>query len=234
MQGRLNRSRLLTVSSGGHVSVGATLKLWEAGRLDLTGGAVTTGTLDNSAGGTVSFTAGELHVGTFIGDLVNDGGAVCPGGSAGLTTIHGDLTMNGGSVEIEVGGRDPGTGYDVLSVTGTARLGGTLDVTLIGSFVPMPRDEFEILTCGSRDGQFASASCLDGLAGFAGLDFELLYEPDGVTLEAVAVDGDANLDAKVDAFDLAVLANNYASSGKSWTEADFTGEGDVDVLGLLL
>ena len=47
------------------------------------------------------------------------------------------------------------------------------------------------------------------------------------------IDGDANLNAKVDVYDLAVLANNYsAGGGKSWLEADFTGDGIVNVYDL--
>jgi len=48
------------------------------------------------------------------------------------------------------------------------------------------------------------------------------------------VPGDANLDGKVNVYDLAVLANNYAFSGKGWTDADFTGEGTVNVFDLAL
>jgi len=50
-----------------------------------------------------------------------------------------------------------------------------------------------------------------------------------------ATGGDANLDRAVDVGDLGILAGNWGQSGKSWAEADFTGEGDVNVsdLGVL-
>ena len=44
--------------------------------------------------------------------------------------------------------------------------------------------------------------------------------------------GDANHDDVVDYLDLGILAGNYGQSGKTWEEADFTGEGDVDYLDL--
>jgi len=46
------------------------------------------------------------------------------------------------------------------------------------------------------------------------------------------VPGDANRDAVVDAFDLAILANNYHGSGKPWIDGDFNEDGDVNVFDL--
>jgi autotransporter-associated beta strand protein/T5SS/PEP-CTERM-associated repeat protein len=52
----------LNVSDNGQLSVGGTLKLWNQGTLNLSGGAVTTHSFDNSAGGTINFTGGALIV----------------------------------------------------------------------------------------------------------------------------------------------------------------------------
>ena len=46
--------------------------------------------------------------------------------------------------------------------------------------------------------------------------------------------GDANMDAAVDVFDLAALANNYGGVGKEWEEGDFSEDGGVDVYDLSL
>jgi len=46
--------------------------------------------------------------------------------------------------------------------------------------------------------------------------------------------GDANIDAEVDVFDLAALANNYGGSGKAWEDGDFSEDGDVNVFDLSL
>ena len=97
----------------------------------------------------------------------------------------------------------------------------------------MPADSFEVITYGSGLSEFASALGLDDLAGHAGLDFELTYAAAGVTLTATAMGGDANLDAKVDVFDLGILGNNYnAGADKDWLAADFTGDGLVNVFDL--
>jgi hypothetical protein len=135
-------------------------------------------------------------------------------------------------VEAEIGGTTAGSEYDQLNIAGTAELGGALSVVLLGGWHPMPGDVFEIIACGSRSGEFASAAGLDDLGGHAGLDFDLNYEPDGVELEAVAVKGDSDLDADVDIFDLGRLANNYGQSGRTWLHGDYDGDGDVDIFDL--
>jgi MYXO-CTERM domain-containing protein len=109
-----------------------------------------------------------------------------------------------------------------------------LNVTLLGGYLPLPRQRFDVVTHGSRRGEFDAATGLDDLAGYAGLDFLLSYEPGAVVLAATAMDGDANLDARVDVFDLAILANHYGGSDKSWLEADFTGDGHANVFDLAM
>ena len=46
--------------------------------------------------------------------------------------------------------------------------------------------------------------------------------------------GDANRDAVVDTFDLAILANNFYGSGKPWIDGDFNEDGDVNVFDLAM
>jgi hypothetical protein len=45
-------------------------------------------------------------------------------------------------------------------VTGKATLGGTLNVTLVGGFVPAVGSAYQILTFGSRSGDFATENGL--------------------------------------------------------------------------
>ena len=55
----------------------------------------------------------------------------------------------------------------------------------------------------------------------------------GAAVEWTAQPGDANLDGKVDVFDLAVLANNYGAPGpKDWQDADFDLNDAVNVFDL--
>lgn len=93
-------------------------------------------------------------VGTVTGSVSNSA-IVSPGFSPGLLTISGNYTETpGAQLMIELGGTTPGTGYDQLSVGGTAALAGTLNVSLYNGFVPAPGDVFTCLVCHARSGVF--------------------------------------------------------------------------------
>jgi len=48
---------------------------------------------------------GRLETGSFLGDLANAGGTLCPGASPGVLTIEGDYAQEAlGALEIELGG----------------------------------------------------------------------------------------------------------------------------------
>ena len=132
----------LTVSSG--FSNTGTIKLWlalgamQAPRL-VVGGGLTNGPAGEIIGwGTLELDAGAAS-------LVNEG-TIAPGDSAGGLFILGDLVQpDTGVVEIEIGGYDPETDFDFVSVDGAATLEGTLDVSLISPFTPNPGDTFDVL-----------------------------------------------------------------------------------------
>ncbi len=68
-----------------------------------------------------------------------------------MLTIDGDYNqLAAGIFGVEIGGRFAGRGYDVLNVTGTASLAGSLNVSLFdlgsGLFSPQAGDNFDILT----------------------------------------------------------------------------------------
>ena len=101
-----------------------------------------------------------------LGTVLNLG-TLSPGYSPGVMTAD-DLTQVGSSVlEIELGGRTPGTGdgyHDQFVVTGHATLAGTLDVRLWKTFTASAGDEFVILRYSTVSGQFAAARGLFGLS----------------------------------------------------------------------
>ena len=109
-----------------------------------------------TAPGGVMINGGSLAGdGTVNADLTN-AGTVIPGTSPGLLSIAGNYTQSAaGTLQVELGGTSPGTGYDQLDISGLATLDGTLDVSLSGGFTPVTGQAFQILTYGSRSGSFA-------------------------------------------------------------------------------
>jgi hypothetical protein len=98
--------------------------------------------------------------GTIVGNVRN-AGEVSVGGdmAAGQLTIMGNYTQTAaGTLTLEIGGYNPGVGYDLLAVTGSAALDGTLNVSLINGFIPTSGDTFQPLTFNTRNGVFATAN----------------------------------------------------------------------------
>jgi len=109
------------------------------------------------AGTGVNINAGLLAGnGGIIGDVVNNG-LVAPGLSPGFLAISGNYVQtSAGALDIELGGLIPGSEHDVLQISGTATLGGTLDVLLFGGFFPTDGDQFDVLSYSSASGDFAA------------------------------------------------------------------------------
>ncbi len=107
----------------------------------------------------VSLQGGVLSgSGAIAGTLTNSGGYVSPGHSAGRISVVGDFTQGvDGTLIVENGGPLPNDN-DQLTVTGTATLGGKLDVKLINGYTPDPADTFNPIGAGTISGSFASVS----------------------------------------------------------------------------
>jgi hypothetical protein len=124
--------------------------------------------------------AGVLKgTGTVVANVNNSGGAVAPGDGAGLPgvlTIQGNYTQGaGGAFEELLSGTTAGTGYSQLVVTGSAALGGLLDITKSAGFTLALGDTFTILDFASYSGNFvnfdyngSACSFTGGLLGCAG------------------------------------------------------------------
>ncbi|HEV7401863.1 MAG TPA: hypothetical protein VGO11_03015 [Chthoniobacteraceae bacterium] len=77
---------------------------------------------------------------------------------SGSATIAGNLTMLAGSrLALDLAGAAR-PAYEFLHVTGTATLGGTLDVAKINSFEPTRGQSFDLLDLTKRVGTFAATS----------------------------------------------------------------------------
>ncbi|HEU5203704.1 MAG TPA: Ig-like domain-containing protein, partial [Candidatus Limnocylindrales bacterium] len=106
--------------------------------------------------GTYLQTAGETSLagGTLQAATVSIQGGVLSGSG----TVSGNLILSG-ALDVGLGGTAAGQ-FDRIQVTGAATLGGALNVSLVGGFLPVIGDTFEILTFASRTGDFAAITGL--------------------------------------------------------------------------
>ncbi len=119
------------------------------------------GNVHVNAGGTLSGS------GTIFGLIDNAGGTVSPGASPGTLHVGGDYTQSAsGRLMLEIAGPIAGTDYDVLDVTGSIMLLGTVDVELVNGYVPTGEMQFDLLKfAGTLDVSQATFSLLGAPEG---------------------------------------------------------------------
>jgi hypothetical protein len=174
-------SGTVTVSAGTTLGIGSYTQ--SAGSTILNGAAINGGSLGINGGSLVG--SGTINVN------VTSGGQVIPGGigAAGTLTINGNYTQTAtGALDIDIGGTTAGSQYDQLAVSGTAALGGTLNVATIGTFAPAFGNTFQVLTFGSSSGNFATYI---GPSLASGLFLDPVFGPTSLTLDIdrVAISG---------------------------------------------
>ena len=178
----ITRGAVLTLSNDagnaqtliGNGNSNANLGIDGLGSLLDSGAMFTAGNADGTAGsnvGIVLSNGGELraddiflNAGTVVtGDggtlngTVHNNATILPGNSPGTLNVIGDLNLlEEGTLVIEIGGTDPGVTYDVINVTGTVTLDGTLEIRLIDGFVPSDTDTFVFLDALAMEGGFTS------------------------------------------------------------------------------
>jgi len=119
--------------------------------------------------------------GTIVGNIVNNG-RVSPGHSPGVLTVDGNYTQTAtGIYLLELGGPLPGE-YDLLIVSLTAMLGGTLDIELMNGFVPAGQS-FPFLVAGNVIGDFSNVAFLN----CGNCSFSLLNDGRDISLVANAM-----------------------------------------------
>ena len=129
---------------------------------------------------------------------------VAPGDSIGVMIITGDFSQGAdATLAMELGGAGAGE-FDVLTVVGSAVLGGSLDITEL--YTPGAADSWTILTAGGGiTGDFASIT--------AGYEVNI----DGTNLILSLLDlglsGDANNDGLVSADDYASVQSHFGDTG---------------------
>ncbi|GAB5495582.1 MAG: hypothetical protein Phyf2KO_06620 [Phycisphaerales bacterium] len=154
------------------------------------------GIVTNGPGHTIS------GLGTIDTEFVN-GGIVAPGKDGiGTLDASGDVTFASfGSMTIEVGNSNQS---DTFAISGTANLGGTLDVVTIPAFEIGNQIDYVILTAGNVVGTFDTENLLvdDQLIT------RILYEPTQVRLVTRCI-ADTNLDGSVTPTDFTAWVNAF-------------------------
>ncbi len=206
-----------TVNAAGHTI---------AGRGQINGEIVNEGSIAGDANHLPIQINGKLS-GT--GDLQNIRleGTHAPGNNGPhQAVVVGTYDMNpGAKLEIEIGGYTYGTDTDWVDVLGSITLAGTLDVKLIGGFVPASPAGFPIVTSTvGRTGMFTNEILPDLPGGFY---FELEYTAFSVNLAVKGIAGDYNQDGIVDAADYIVWRSMAGQSGSALA-ADGDADGNVD------
>jgi hypothetical protein len=231
------------ISSGYTVDNNGTIEARNGGAVSL-GGGHNHGTVRASAGGAIFIGARFqpfVNGGTFIveptgyldlgGTLAGAGvelrGTIRPGGTfigTGTLDLQAALDFEPTTtlaVQVQSAG-----GADRLDVAGAVVLEGTLRVDSVNGAPVLPGTSFEVLRFNSRDGDFDS---IVNNTGFAGLTFVPTYDQNSLTLLTDALDGDANLDGRVDAADLLLVRRNLRRSNRDWLSGDFDGNGRVNL-----
>jgi fibronectin-binding autotransporter adhesin len=182
-------SKVINSATGQMFLSSPTLQVVAAGNLLNNGTITMVGSTSGGIGGlilppptlVIASTGTFAGTGFVVGNVTNYG-IVAPGNSTGTMTIDGNFQqMAGSTLDILLGGAGAGE-FSQLDVNGDALLGGTLDVSMLGSFDPESGEIFEILS-GKISGAFAAVDLptLDD-----GLYFVLDQEANGVFID---VDG---------------------------------------------
>ena len=164
----------MTVASGDTLSFGyygygsasntltSTSSVSGAGSVSFVSGTTTVaGTLQ--ASGVFTIQAGSVTVSgaaTLTGNLTNNGTLnIGNGSTTGTIANTGNYTQGtSATLGIGIGGLTPGTQFDQLTVSGTATLAGTLNLSLINGYMPSAGNSFQIITCGTRCGTFGTVT----------------------------------------------------------------------------
>ncbi len=149
-------------SNSGHVTIGQTSTFTVSlGNYTQSAGTTTVdGILDPA--NNVDIQAGTLGGSGHILGNVNNAGSLNPGTSPGILNVEGNYNQTTtGILNVEIGGIQAGNQFDRLAVSGIATLDGTLAISLINGYQVNSAETFQVLTFGSRSGDFAVTTGLD-------------------------------------------------------------------------
>jgi hypothetical protein len=120
--------------------------------------------------------------GTVQGNVTNtNSGVVQPGDftAPGTLTIQGNyIQLSNGALDLRFAGPAAGQ-FDVLNITGSATLGGTLNLSALAGVTFFAGETFDVVNFASSSGTF---STVNGLNLGSGLTFQIQYQPTDVLL----------------------------------------------------
>jgi VCBS repeat-containing protein len=149
-------------ANAGAMTVGNSSTFNAAGNYSQSGGSTVLAGGNLTASSTVDIQAGLLAGDGTVNAVVINAGEVGPGASPGMLNITGDYSQTStGRLSVELGGTVAGSEFDRLNVTGTATLDGRLALGLVDGFEPADEHAFQIMTYGSRAGDFVSVTGAD-------------------------------------------------------------------------
>jgi len=198
---------LLTIETGGTVTVGNMLKIWAGGQVDLNGGTINAGSIVPVGGGLLNWNSGALN---FTGDVTIDTGALPFGDSLAVGAAQ-RLEVDPGN--LRVGGVGTGT-LDVLD-------GGS--VTSAAAYVAADAGSTGTVTVNGAGSTWTNVGSL--YVGNGGTGQLSIENGASMTSDLTYVGSDATSDGTV------ILTG----AGSTWTNADdfyvgHTGTGQLSVL----
>lgn len=193
--GNFTNQGIVKVSKGSTFTVGASGSYTQSGGETTVDGVLTTSSTASFTGGSYFDTGtGSIKItrGSVFGNggnlaaNVTSSGAITPADSAtsvGKLTVTGAYTQGStGALDANIKGANAGQ-FNVLSVTSSASLKGTLNIKLLNNFVPAAGATFQILTASHVTGTFAT---VNGTAINGSEHFQVNYSSNSVTLQVVA------------------------------------------------
>ncbi|MBM4112687.1 MAG: hypothetical protein FJ253_04830, partial [Phycisphaerae bacterium] len=213
LNGPVNNHGLVTLQHGKLLLY--SLYTQNEGTTHLDGGTLETVTSVEILGGALTG-SGE------IGDIVHNGGVVAPGSAAGtigaIAVSDGQFGANAaleqfaeGTLSIDIGGMEPGTGFDVVTVAGPATIAGHLAVDLVtegADFDPPFGATFDVLVAESLVGEFDTMDLATTSSGHP-LQVEYLADRVRIVVGPPPSPFDLDGDGVVDGSDLGTLLGQW-------------------------
>jgi hypothetical protein len=203
----------LSTLSAGSLTTAGTSTVLSRGVVNLSGQLTQTGGTLNLSGGTMVAATVASHGGLFnaagtingnlsIGDETGATATLAPGA---LLDVNGHLKLvSDARLEVQFRSTTGGSGaFDQIDVSGTATLGGVLDLSVLSGATPIPGVAYTILTAGNMQGAFDDIQGASVGTGSWVPEFNLT---NGITITCNVLRGDMNADEAVDEDDVSLFA----------------------------